>query len=434
MASALFGPLCAPCHGETGRGDGPAAHLTLHPPSDLTRKGAREVRKALVEGVATSGMPAFAALEPAQLDALVAYVEALRTAAPVDTGRPYWPPWPQGKPPADGVVGLSAERCATCHPTQHAAWKTSRHAKAMGPGVVGQYHDATPKFVQGCDVCHAPLHEQRRSVAEPGSDEERPSVAVLRAEAVTCAACHLRGHRKHGPIRELNKRSIDSRVTAKGVARFGRSDFCLPCHNLPLTVAVNGRPLLDTWREWAASPYLTAGVQCQDCHQPDGDHGFRGAHDLEMARRAVRVEVGRVATSGGEVSVDVTVHNHGAGHHFPTTATPKAVLAVRQLRDGQPLYETVREWPIFRDVEFRDGRWHERADTRIPAGGRLSVAYEVPRAAGADAVQWSLRLMPDALYTGFFEAKLGATPSAAYRQALDESRSVLWLHVERRPL
>ena len=439
LASALFGPLCAPCHGAGGRGDGPAAHLNVHPPADLTapsRLGdSRDaIRRALTTGAPPMGMPSFAALSGADLDALTDHVLALRGGGGGPTPSPdvnranddWWPPGPQGARPRGAVYDLGARKCAVCHPTQHAAWRTSRHGRAMGPGVTGQLHGAKPAFVRECDGCHAPLAEQRPQTP-------------LRDEGVTCAACHLRQFRKHGPPKPKSGRLAAHALVAAPVERFARSDFCLPCHNLPLTVAVKGRPLLDTWREWAASPYLVAGVQCQHCHQPDGDHGFRGAHDLEMARSAIRLEVGAPIESKGVVSLDIVIHNSGAGHHFPTTATPKAVLAVRQLRGDQPVFATVREWPIARAVEFGKGGWRELADTRIPAGGALRRRYQVRRAEGVTALQLSVRLMPDAFYSGFFESRLsagglGAEVREAYEAALTESRAVLWLHTARVPL
>ncbi len=440
LASALFGPLCAPCHGTEGRGDGPAAHLNVHPPADLAgplRLGStREaIRKTLTTGVPPMGMPSFAALPKGDLDALTDHVLALREQGGGPRPSPnvnasedeWWPPGPQGEPPTGAVYDLHAAKCATCHPKQHAAWRRSRHGHAMGPGVTGQYLGAKESFIRECDGCHAPLIEQRAQTP-------------LRGEGVTCAACHLRQFRKHGPPKPGGARLPAHGLAATPVERFARSDFCMPCHNLPLTVAVNGRPLLDTWREWAASPYLVAGVQCQHCHQPDGDHSFAGAHDLNMARRAIRLEVGPTQLDEGHLSVDVSVHNIGAGHHFPTTATPKAVLAVRQLRDGEPVLETLREWPIARSVAFSKGGWRELADTRIPAHGTLRRTYRAPRALGATEIQVSVRLLPDAFYTGFFEAhlvgrgRLATAATRSYQTALDESRGVLWLHHLRRTL
>src|SRR5437868_4839067 len=48
---------------------------------------------------------------------------------------------PQGPAPARFSpieASLAPEACGTCHPAQLADWRTSVHARAMGPGVAGQ--------------------------------------------------------------------------------------------------------------------------------------------------------------------------------------------------------------------------------------------------------------------------------------------------------
>jgi len=200
------------------------------------------------------------------------------------------------------------------------------------------------------------------------------------------------------------------RLPAPGMAarvdpRFARSDFCMPCHNLPLSASVDGRPLLDTWREWAASPYLPAGVQCQHCHQPGGAHHMPGAHDPEMVRRAVRLEVD-VAHEGARIDVEARVRNVGAGHHFPTTATPRAVLRIRQLGARGPLSETEASWAIGRTVTHGSGGWREVADTRIPAGEVAARRYRHPRHADATRIEVSLHMFPDWFYARFYRVRL----------------------------
>ena len=87
----------------------------------------------------------------------------------------YWrrPIAPQGTPPP-GFSALEAslapESCGTCHPAQHADWRTTLHARSMGPGVTGQLTDlrsGDPESARLCLACHAPLAEQqpeRRSI------------------------------------------------------------------------------------------------------------------------------------------------------------------------------------------------------------------------------------------------------------------------------
>jgi mono/diheme cytochrome c family protein len=74
--------LCAPCHGATGRGDGPAAIALTPKPSNFSdsswqasRKD-EQLAKSLTDG--TPPMPAFGKqLSPSQISALVAYVREL---------------------------------------------------------------------------------------------------------------------------------------------------------------------------------------------------------------------------------------------------------------------------------------------------------------------------------------------------------------------
>ncbi len=520
VAQGLFGPLCAPCHGEGGRGDGPAAHLMWPPPRDLVAGTFRlgddpaSIRRTVARGVALSGMPAFGALPPAELDRLVAAVIALRgervaarppsPAAPdlaplrargdllwrtagcvpchgaegeggaplpstaegwpahrVDLrrdplkggdgpaalfealtyGRPGTPmpafaslpardrwalvarlralrqpaasspgPRPLSRPPAaprtapdpwwpprgadldaSPVPALAqgdAAACGRCHPAEYAAWRQSRHALAMGPGVVGQTHAGLDLTAHGCDPCHAPAPRHR-------------------AEGVGCVTCHVRDHAKAGPPTPVTRRLPAVGLRARPVDRFARSDFCLPCHNQSAAAAVDGFPLLDTWREWAASPYLPAGVQCQHCHQPDGHHGFAGAHDPEAVRRGVRLD-GQVEVRGAEVEVVARLHNVAVGHHFPTTATPRGVVRVRQRGPDGPLSGTEATWAIGRTVEVRDGRWRTVADTRVPAGATAERIYRWRRHPRAVAVEADLHLYPDWLYVGIYGRLIAA--------------------------
>src|SRR2546422_2193588 len=57
--------------------------------------------------------------------------------------RRHWrgPLAPQGPAPARFSLleaSLRPESCGTCHPAQYADWRTSWHAAATGPGVMGQ--------------------------------------------------------------------------------------------------------------------------------------------------------------------------------------------------------------------------------------------------------------------------------------------------------
>lgn len=525
-ANPDYSLLCAPCHGDVGRGDGPAADLMWPRPANLTgplKLGA--AKRSIIRGVPGTLMPAFNTLPASRLDALVAFVGTLgpqpapaMTAPPrpdslpdarsgamlwttqgcaachegaalkrvkqvdlfdvfarplkggdgledlfitISQGRPgtsmaarpdlnaedrwalavyirsrrqtidstlrlppksaplvaqerLWAtiPTPALSSPLPILQSRRAAQCGRCHPKTHAEWSVSRHAMATGPGLVGQYPGQPSAFVRGCDRCHAP-------------QAQGPSDAA-HADGISCVGCHVRGAGKlvvDAPRDGEAPPGIPLRVEP----RLARSDFCMPCHTLPLSAAVAGRPLLDTWREWAQSPYLPAGVQCQTCHLGQGDHRMVGAHDPETVRRAVQVRVEQPRVVGDTVVMTIRIRNVGAGHHFPTTATPRAVLRVRQIRGTRRLNETSRLWAIGRTVAHDAQGWREIADTRIPAGDTLTRTYRVALADGVDAIEADLHFFPDWFYTRVFRGQLtrndlGPGPRAAFEQALADGQ------------
>src|ERR671924_537808 len=115
---------------------------------------------------------------------------------------------PQGPPPARFSpleASLAPEACGTCHPAQLADWRTSLHARAMGPGVAGQLVDmlqTAPADALGCHTCHAPLAEQRPRLGADASHAANPVFdPALRAQGLVCAGCHVRAHERFGPPR-----------------------------------------------------------------------------------------------------------------------------------------------------------------------------------------------------------------------------------------
>jgi mono/diheme cytochrome c family protein len=106
--AALFQRDCSGCHGNAGKGDGPAAPAFFVAPRDLATARFAEpaVTKALWAGVPGSAMPSFHDLPLTDLRALVAHVQALgppQTAAALDA---------KAKPPAEA---LYQKHCVQCH-------------------------------------------------------------------------------------------------------------------------------------------------------------------------------------------------------------------------------------------------------------------------------------------------------------------------------
>ena len=82
----IYKANCVACHGEGGRGDGPAAGVLKPPPRDHTDKGYMstltddDLKKVIVMGGAIKGrplMPSHPQLRGSDLDALVAFVRSL---------------------------------------------------------------------------------------------------------------------------------------------------------------------------------------------------------------------------------------------------------------------------------------------------------------------------------------------------------------------
>jgi len=79
-----FGTYCAPCHGESGQGNGPVAHILVKPPKDLIAGASRERSDGYIYGVIRNGvasMPSYAEEMPAeQRWQVVMYLRSMQSA------------------------------------------------------------------------------------------------------------------------------------------------------------------------------------------------------------------------------------------------------------------------------------------------------------------------------------------------------------------
>jgi hypothetical protein len=332
---------------------------------------------------------------------------------------------------------LDPQSCGTCHPLQLADWKTSLHARSMGPGVAGQLAEmqrADPATARLCLTCHAPLTEQHpvrtlgeTLVANPDFDHR------LQRQGLVCTSCHVRNHRRYGPPRrdgtvENSPGRPAPHAGAVRVSAFLRSEFCSSCHQFgPDDLTLNGKPLENTYEEWKASPAAQRGRQCQDCHMPDRRHLWRGVHDPEMVRSGIEVTVTTDRAQyqpGDEVRTTVRIQSIGVGHHFPTYVTPHVVVRVALVdRAGTVLPGSVQEHRIAREVALDLSR--EIFDTRIPAGGKAEFAFRHRIERPGLRVRATVTVYPDHFYTRFFESLLGSgagAGTAEIRRALEATR------------
>jgi hypothetical protein len=201
----------------------------------------------------------------------------------------------------------------------------------------------------------------------------------------------------------------------------------MPCHQLPPRTAVNGKPLLNTYKEWLEGPYMARGIQCQHCHMPNREHTWLGIHDRDTVRQGMRATATARRTDG-VVTVVATLANIGAGHFLPTTATPALVWRIELLDDtGTPITGARDERRIGRVVVY-DGGWQEVSDTRIPPGetATMARAWKAGRTAQATTARVTIDVHPDAhyetLYSERLAAKLPAATRSAYETALSRAR------------
>ena len=458
---------CASCHG--ARGDGDGAQLLANrygPPArphDLTAGPVRRphpagraaaVIETLRHGVGGTAMPAFA-LADADARDLAAHVAALAPAAPEPIGdlpaividldragrraeagyRPGAPGDPdgapfghtialQGEPPAalaPAQASLSSRQCARCHAKQVREWTGSIHALAASPGLLGQTTRMPDgAAVESCLRCHAPLAEQQprlRPGQRGGDDADRTYTAnaafdePLQREGLTCAACHVRDWTRHGPPTPAPSLLALPGYPLRPLAVYERADLCIGCHQLPPRLAVAGRPLLDTYREWLLGPYMPRGVQCQHCHMPNREHTWKGVHDPDTFRQGIAVAAAAARGASGTVTVRARITNVGAGHYLPTTPTPAAWLEVELVdASGAAIPGATAARRIGRALRAVGNRFEELEDTRLAPGASLELAQgwrggAVDRAARARV---RVRVRPDDYYEGLYKARLRA--------------------------
>ncbi|HEX5063134.1 MAG TPA: hypothetical protein VFV99_27350, partial [Kofleriaceae bacterium] len=182
--------------------------------------------------------------------------------------------------------------------------------------------------------------------------------------------------------------------------------------------AVNGKPLLNTYKEWLEGPYMRRGIQCQHCHMPNREHQWLGVHDAATFRQGIELDA-RTIRKGGAVTVIATLTNIGAGHYLPTTTTPAAWLKLELFdASGVAVAGANAAQRIGRDLVY-DKQWVEKSDTRIPPGESLKLvrAWQGGRTAQAAYARVTVEVHPDDYYERFYAARLKVKlPDATRKQ------------------
>ena len=350
---------------------------------------------------------------------------------------------PPGRPALEASLG--ADDCGHCHSAQHADWHASRHAQTMRAGILWQFDVFDQYESNRCMQCHAPLAEQKALIALERTWPDRPASAPpgyippdLHRQGLTCAACHVRAHVRHGPPSVAGVRPDAPELPHGGFvasAAFGDSRFCSLCHQFPDDgPRLAGKLRQDTYNEWRASRHATAGTTCQQCHMPDRRHLWRGIGDAEMVRSALSVDLRAAPRDSDRMYVRATLVNTGAGHRFPTYLVPRVDVRLwLQSPDGERtlLAEHVIQWRASVDLEIEyfdqrlavdEGRVLEGTFARPPMDGwRAVLAVEV---APKEHYERTYRHMLEQ------SAQMGPKTVALLRQALEEAEASRFLAFE----
>ena len=316
------------------------------------------------------------------------------------------------------TFSLYPDECGTCHTSQYDAWKDSLHSKAVGPGLIGQLGTdlksvpKDPQFAESCYFCHAPMMEQSEMKEARGKRQEaeeyikNPSFDNrLKLSGVSCVVCHLREGTIYGPPAKAGVRGQGSGVRSEQQKAhnnfiekdfFQKAEFCAACHQLDEGYELNGKLLVNTYREWKESIYGQNNVPCQNCHMPDRQHLWQGIHDKEMVLRGVRIESVQY-----EKGVRLIITNSGVGHYFPTYTTPLVVVKGFMLdKKGKVIQGSLKEAFIGRKVSLDLSE--EIFDTRIPPQKSFEFDYSARGGYSDSKIAFEVWVYPDEFYNRFY--------------------------------
>ncbi len=324
--------------------------------------------------------------------------------------------------------GLSAENCKSCHLDKYQEWSESLHHEAMGPGVYGQYPHMNASGVADCNECHAPMSEQWEHLRQDGKWVKNAAYDKdLLMEGITCAACHLRSHQRHGPPLAEGKQSVSQALhgDAQRTPYFEASEFCKGCHqHNPNTLKLNGKTIENTYNEWLESPAYAKGQSCQDCHMPERRHLWKGIHDPEMTASGVTIEPllsSETPQIGDAFEASLTITNTGTGHMFPTYTTPAVFLKAAFLdANGRAMAGHFEQDIIQRRLKT-SGQWQELFDTRIAPDKSRTLKFKRNVPKGASQFKLWVWVEPDHFYEGFYRQTLQNSPNHRGREALQQA-------------
>jgi hypothetical protein len=282
---------------------------------------------------------------------------------------------------------LDPTSCRDCHPQQYKDWSGSMHAYAAEDPVFIAMNRRAQRETGGqlgdfCVKCHAPV-----AVAEGAfAGDALPDVTTLPGylKGVTCFACHATAAVEgthNNPLRLASDGSLfgpfadpapvtphrSSYSPLFDVAQPASASACGSCHDI---VNQHGAAVERTFAEWQQSLFadLKLGQTCARCHMSPNsgpastqstavrdlrNHALAGVDVAltpfpELADQRQRVQALLDGTLSGTVcltddlKINAYLDNVGAGHSFPSGATPDRRLWVEVVAyaGAQPIFQS----------------------------------------------------------------------------------------------
>ncbi|MBN2319813.1 MAG: hypothetical protein JXR49_12075 [Acidobacteria bacterium] len=262
------------------------------------------------------------------------------------------------------------KQCSICHGEIYREWQQSLMSQSFTHpwDDVEYFKLALPQALKlekvadvksGCIGCHAPV------AFLAGDIPPQPPAAGTRAnEGVSCDICHgITGSTEEvpynfsyrinpGKVKYGSRKDAEPQFHETEYSAFtGSPELCANCHD---EQSPYGAWVKETYREWAAGPYGSQGVRCQDCHMhyapgkstPMGKerddiahHVFHGPHfdqklkgSVDLALYADNPEVKR----GSRVVIRAELYNGKVGHYIPSGSSEERMLWLEvQVVDGK---------------------------------------------------------------------------------------------------
>lgn len=315
----------------------------------------------------------------------------------------------------DRGFNLDPKNCSSCHSKQFTLWQLSFHAKSIGNGLLWQKEVLSTKEFNNCLNCHSPVPETKAILSETFQTKEtltsqnKHFPEGITNPSIQCVSCHIRNQIWYGPPSRENKSNermhSSTNLPHNGFelkSEFESSEFCKSCHESPDSgITLNGKHLMEVYKEWQESSFAKEGVQCQNCHMPNREHSWKGIHDPEFVRSSIKPFWYIKSIQSNQIQIHAELKSIAVGHMFPTYLIPKLYLRFYTV-DPNGKRRFVEESIVGRLVNTNLSE--EYYDTRIPPGGSHKVNFQLTiTPSKIKRMDWVIEVDPDEHYVRSFE-------------------------------